>query len=66
MTAGDIVVYLADPLMYGKLLVLEVAADGRLLCEAIHREPDGTYARELFDAIELELASVWAGQAATP
>lgn len=59
MGVGDFVVYLADPLMYGKLLILEVAADGRLLCEQVHADAGGEYARELFDAHELELASAW-------
>lgn len=64
MSAGDIVIYTADPLMYGKLLVVAVAADGRLLCEQIHKDARGDFARELFDAHELELVSVWAQQAA--
>jgi hypothetical protein len=59
MTPGAIVIYLADPLLYGKLLILEVTADTRLLCEAIHADPNGEYARELFDAHELELADKW-------
>lgn len=64
MAAGDLVIYLADPLMYGKLIVLEVAADGRLLCEQVHADRRGDYGRELFDAHELELASAWKAQAA--
>lgn len=59
MASGDIVIYTADPLLYGKLIVLGAHKDGRLECEAIHREPDGTYARELFNPQELELASEW-------
>lgn len=59
MAAGDFVILVADPLLYGKLLVLEVTADGRLLCEQVHADQRGEYARELFDAHELELASAW-------
>jgi hypothetical protein len=32
MTAGSIVVYLADPLMYGRMIVVEITANGRVLC----------------------------------
>jgi hypothetical protein len=56
---GSIVIYTADPLLYGKMLILEVVADGRLLCESIHTDREGQYARELFDAHELELAERW-------
>lgn len=55
MTAGDLVLYVKDPLLFGRLLIIEVTADNRLLCEALHAEPDGTYARETFAAHELEL-----------
>jgi hypothetical protein len=60
MTAGSIVVYLADPLMYGRMIVVEITANGRVLCECIHKDGADTYPRELFDAHELELADKWA------
>jgi hypothetical protein len=59
MTAGDICIYVADPLLYGRLLILEVQKDNRLLCEQVHADSHGEYGRELFDAQELELASRW-------
>jgi hypothetical protein len=59
MTPGSIVVYVADPLMYGKMLILEVTKDARLLCESMHADKNGDFARDLFDAHELELAAKW-------
>jgi hypothetical protein len=59
MAPGSIVLYIADPLLYGKMIVLEVVQDGRLLCESIHTDREGQYARELFDSHELELAERW-------
>lgn len=64
MKPGDIVIYTADPLLYGKLLIVGVHEDTRLLCEAVHKDSDGEYARELFDAHELELADQWEKAAA--
>jgi hypothetical protein len=63
MQAGDFVIYTADPLMYGKLLIVGVAADGRLLCEQVHADHRGEYARELFEAHELELHARFAAVA---
>jgi hypothetical protein len=59
MTPGSIVIYVADPLMYGKMLILEVTKDMRLLCEAMHADKNGDFARDLFDSHELELAAKW-------
>ena len=60
MTAGDFVIYTADPLMYGKMVIVTVTEDARLLCEAIHPDRHGDYARDVFDPQELELANKWA------
>jgi hypothetical protein len=35
---GTIVIYPADPLLYGKLIVIGTAGDGRLECEQVHAE----------------------------
>jgi hypothetical protein len=59
VTPASIVVYTGDPLLYGKLIVLGRIGDGRLLCEAVHPDRDGEYARELFDSGELENADTW-------
>jgi len=59
MQRGDLVIYTTDPLLYGKLLVIAVNADGRLECEQVHPDQRGEYARELFHAQELELAETW-------
>ena len=59
MAPGDFVVYTADPLLYGKLWIVGVLADGRLECEQIHADKNGEFGRELFDAHELELAEKW-------
>jgi hypothetical protein len=59
MQPGDFVIYVADPLLYGRLWIVGTHHDGRLLCEAVRREHDGTYARELFEPMELELADRW-------
>jgi hypothetical protein len=57
MSAGDIVVYLTDPLLYGRLLIIQITPDGRLLCEALHADRDGDLYRGIFDAHEVDLAS---------
>jgi hypothetical protein len=57
MSAGDIVVYLTDPLLYGRMLIIQVTPDGRLLCEALHADRDGDLYRGIFDAHEVDLAS---------
>lgn len=68
MEPGERVIYLADPLKYGgELLVLEETGDGRFLCEAVHFDEDGDGTpppRMLLEPEEIELASVWARQAA--
>jgi hypothetical protein len=63
VTAGDLVIFLADPLMFsGELLVLEVTDDNKLLCEQVNYEPvcDEPPPRGVFDPHDLELADVWA------
>jgi hypothetical protein len=35
---GDIVIYKADPLLYGRMLLLEVTEDNRIRCEAIRAD----------------------------
>lgn len=65
MKPGDLVIYLEDPLLFGRLLVLEVTADNRLLCEQLHANSRGDHGRELFDSHELELASRWQRPEAT-
>lgn len=59
MTPGDVVVVLEDPLNLGKLLILSVEDDGKLLCEALHADDRGDYYRDKFAALELELFDVW-------
>lgn len=59
MQLGSIVIYTGDPLLFGKLIVVGVHADSRLLCEAMHADHHGEYARDLFDAHELVHASLW-------
>lgn len=54
MQPGDIVYYKADPLLWGKLWVRGVE-DGQLVCEAVHKDADGTHATEKFGPHELEL-----------
>lgn len=55
MQPGDLVFYTADPLLFGKLLILEVTEHNQLRCEAVHADSDGTFARGDFSAHELEL-----------
>jgi hypothetical protein len=51
---GTIVIYQADPLMYGRMVILGPNAAGLLECESLHeRSPDGTYRRDLFHPQEL-------------
>jgi hypothetical protein len=59
VSPGDFVIYPADPLLYGRLWIVGVHADGRLECEQIHADKHGEFGRELFDPLELELESVW-------
>lgn len=59
MSPGSVVIYLEDPLLYGRMLLLEVHQDGRLLCESIRADKHGEHARDLFDAHELETAEKW-------
>lgn len=68
MGPGDLVVYLADPLLFGgELLIVGVTEDNRFLCEAVHFEQeseDDAPPRGILRPDEVELASVWARQAA--
>jgi hypothetical protein len=59
MAPGTIVVYPEDILLYGKMIILEVVADGRLLCEQLHADRRGEHARELFAPHELETFDRW-------
>jgi hypothetical protein len=59
MAPGSIVVYLADPLLYGKMIIVDATENGLLVCECIHRDATGDYPREAFDPHELELAAKW-------
>jgi hypothetical protein len=60
MKPAAIVIYVADPLLYGKLLIIGTHADGRLVCEQVHADRNGEFARELFDVQELEEYDRWA------
>lgn len=72
MHKGQRVVYLANPLLYGAMIVTEVRGDGLLMCDGYTESqqptqiPGNTYLhRELhedpqpFQASELELWTVW-------
>lgn len=63
MTAGDLVVYVTDPLDCGKMLILDVV-DGWYLCEAVHPDNAGEYYRDRFRAAELMLYETWASKPA--
>lgn len=61
MGAGDLVIYLDDPLlMGGELLIVAITPDGRLVCEAVHHDEGEAPARAVLYACEVELASIWA------
>lgn len=60
MAPGSIVVYLEDPLLYGKMIIVDLTEDGRLVCECVHRDATGDFPREAFNEHELELANKWA------
>jgi hypothetical protein len=64
VTAGDLVVYVADPLlMGGEMLIVGVTSDNRLTCEAVHYEresEDDAPPRAVFWPHEVELADRWA------
>lgn len=60
MTIGDFVIFTADPLMYGRMIIVDVTANALLICEAVHADRHGDYARDIFDPHELELAARWA------
>lgn len=54
MKSGSMVVYTEDPLMYGRMWIIEVTSNGHLLCESLHEQnADGSYRREVFHAQEL-------------
>lgn len=56
MQPGSIVLFIEDKLLYGRMWIIEVTGNGHLLCESLHeRLEDGTYRREVFHAMELEL-----------
>jgi hypothetical protein len=55
-----IVIYIADPLLYGKLLLIGTHDDGRLECEQLHADRNGEFARDLFWPHELEAFDRWA------
>lgn len=63
MGPGNVVVYAADPLDIGKMVILSVE-NGLLLCEAVHTDSRGNYYRDLFHPMEVELFEVWEQQAA--
>jgi hypothetical protein len=56
---GTIVIYPADPLLYGKLILIGTHDDGRLECEQVHADRKGKFARELFWPHELETFDMW-------
>jgi hypothetical protein len=58
MEIGSIVIYAADPLNMGKMIVVS-CENGMLLCEAVHADKRGEYYRDLFHPQELELLEVW-------
>ena len=64
VSPGDIVIYTADPLLFGgELLVIGCGPDGRLLCEAVHYEQESENdapPRALLHPHEVELAHRWA------
>jgi hypothetical protein len=60
MKPGAVVIYPADPLLYGKLLVIGTHDDGRLECEQVHADRRGEFARDLFWPQELETFDRWA------
>jgi hypothetical protein len=62
---GSFVIYTTDPLLYGKLLVIGCHSDGRLICEQVHADQHGEYAREVFDVQELEEYDRWAASQVT-
>jgi uncharacterized protein YodC (DUF2158 family) len=56
MKPGSEVIYVADPMLYGRMVVSEVRKDGRVSCWV---DPDTRHCREVeppFHAHELELA----------
>lgn len=70
MSPGDLVIFLADPLLFGgELRVIEITDDMQILCEPVHwddsDEPENAAPpRALFDPHEIELADWWARSAA--
>jgi len=59
MAPGSIVVYLEDPLLYGRMIIVDLDEHGRLVCECVHRDATGEFPRESFAPHELELAQRW-------
>lgn len=64
MAPGEFVIYLADPLDIGKMVILSVEDDGLLMCESVASDSHGRFYRDKFHAQELELYSTWARVAA--
>lgn len=65
MTAGDLVIFVADPLKFGgELLIVSVTPDNRLVCEAVHWHEEGHEddppPRAVLEPFEVKLADVWA------
>jgi hypothetical protein len=56
---GSIVIYAADPLLFCRMIVISITSTGLVECEGVHKDGSGTYPREVFNALELELASDW-------
>jgi hypothetical protein len=64
MQPGSFVVYAADPLDIGKMVIVRAENNGMLLCEAIHSDSHGRYYCDQFHPQELELFEVWEQQVA--
>jgi hypothetical protein len=59
MAPGSIVIYLEDPLLYGKMIIVDLTESGQLVCECVHKDAAGEFPREAFTPHELELAEKW-------
>lgn len=57
MGPGDLVIYLPDPLLFGRLLILDVR-DGRYLCQPTEEEDDEPFIGS-FTPDELQLHHEW-------
>jgi hypothetical protein len=54
MAPGNIVVFKADALAHGKMLIVD-ERDGWLICEAVHKDKDGRFPRNAFRPEDLEV-----------